>query len=519
MRADGWARTALLTSLAVATVFLLACWLGVPGSSDGGLAGATSQKADSISVTVTPASSVRCNRISLPARFYNATTSPYNPAATRHPVTGEWLLLHTLDEVTFTLSDMVRNSTNLRQLLNTHPLLLKLGRWNTPTFRRSQYKEVAMLEYDSSYLAAAREAGATFFKCGDWRPFVWRDAVYLAHWIYYGRGEERMAISAPYERTGRVRLAHVLSPLPPAVAAAARTRHQAANARAESLSAVRGSTWAREKNWGLVEDRGALLVFHVLLPCTVVLALGDLAGNSTAVGASARVASRACFVGGAAAAAEATGLDILRHPIHGSGNPVPWDIEHGAKHRELLGMLHVKQGDYAHWAVRIGRATRRVTHISAGPVLKARDYGNEGFLDSALVVGSFHVVDRMGEEGPERAVRILYGEGDRFGCWVDVAAEAIVWHAIGEPDVDVLKSEAGVWGLDLWFDRGVVSRPAEGGTADAGAPSSADLPARLVGSTGHMRAMAHGWPGAARHGQDPGRRSRDARKDDPTMRL
>ena len=71
------------------------------------------------------------------------------------------------------------------------------------------------------------------------------------------------------------------------------------------------------------------------------------------------------------------GLDILRHPIHGSGNPVPWDIERGAAHRELLGMLHVKRGDYAHWAVRIDRATRRVTHVSAGPVLKARDYRNE----------------------------------------------------------------------------------------------------------------------------------------------
>lgn len=71
------------------------------------------------------------------------------------------------------------------------------------------------------------------------------------------------------------------------------------------------------------------------------------------------------------------GLDMLRDPIHGSGNPVPWDVEHGAEHRELLAMLHVKRGDYAHWAVRMDRATRVVTHISAGPVLKARDYRNE----------------------------------------------------------------------------------------------------------------------------------------------
>ena len=48
---------------------------------------------------VHPASSVRCNRIALPERFGNASTSPYNPAVGRHPVTGEWILLHTLDEV------------------------------------------------------------------------------------------------------------------------------------------------------------------------------------------------------------------------------------------------------------------------------------------------------------------------------------------------------------------------------------------------------------------------------------
>jgi hypothetical protein len=63
--------------------------------------------------------------------------------------------------------------------------------------------------------------------------------------------------------------------------------------------------------------------------------------------------------------------------MHSSGNPMPWDIEGGAAHKEYLSMLHVKKGDYAHWAVRIDKASRRITHISAGPVLKARDYRNE----------------------------------------------------------------------------------------------------------------------------------------------
>ena len=49
--------------------------------------------------SMTPASSVRCNRISLPAHLSNATSAPYNPAAMRHPVSGDWYLLHSVDEV------------------------------------------------------------------------------------------------------------------------------------------------------------------------------------------------------------------------------------------------------------------------------------------------------------------------------------------------------------------------------------------------------------------------------------
>ena len=52
-----------------------------------------------ISGTVQPASALRCNRLSLPASFYNESQGPYNPAAVRHPVTREWLLLYTYDEV------------------------------------------------------------------------------------------------------------------------------------------------------------------------------------------------------------------------------------------------------------------------------------------------------------------------------------------------------------------------------------------------------------------------------------
>ena len=100
MEMPAWRRTALLVGVAAATLWtVFSCWRHVEGSAHGFVNGSTSRLQPGVSATVTPASSVRCNRIELPARHHNATTGPYNPAAARHPVTGEWLLLHTLDEV------------------------------------------------------------------------------------------------------------------------------------------------------------------------------------------------------------------------------------------------------------------------------------------------------------------------------------------------------------------------------------------------------------------------------------
>ena len=142
-----------------------------------------------------------------------------------------------------------------------------------------------------------------------------------------GGGEERMAISALDELAGLVRLVHVLSPLPPAVAALKRAPGQSAEAHAESLSAVKGSTWEREKNWGLVEDRGQLVAFHALLPCTVALTF-NLSGNATDVRGSARLASRACYAGAAGAIARATGARWTCRGCWTSGNI--WHFRHSS---------------------------------------------------------------------------------------------------------------------------------------------------------------------------------------------
>ena len=57
----------------------------------------------------------------------------------------------------------------------------------------------------------------------------------------------------------------------------------------------------------------------------------------------------------------------------------------------------------------------------------------QGFLQTALVVSSFHMLDIEAADGVvERTVRILYGEGDRYGCWLDVLAANIVWHELSD---------------------------------------------------------------------------------------
>ena len=55
----------------------------------------------------------------------------------------------------------------------------------------------------------------------------------------------------------------------------------------------------------------------------------------------------------------------------------------------------------------------------------------QGFLESEIVVSTYHVID-MGEPWG-RILRVVYGEGDHLFCWVDITTEAIVWHALPAP--------------------------------------------------------------------------------------
>ncbi len=137
---------------------------------------------------------------------------------------------------------------------------------------------------------------------------------------------------------------------------------------------------------------------------------------------------------------------------------------------------------------------------------------------------------RRSQRRPRRAqVRILYGEGDRFGCWLDVAADAIVWHALGDPDAgatlpapaaappgadlaparphapQLLPLGASDWTADMWAERGVMARLA-GGDGAPGAGQSEAIADSAV------RATARGRSSANARVRTLGRRGRDERR-------
>ena len=85
-------------------------------------------------------------------------------------------------------------------------------------------------------------------------------------------------------------------------------------------------------------------------------------------------------------------------------------------------VLSMLAADFGRWCGH--RCVRAAAVLVAARLLK--------FMDVSLYV---KVVRRA-------QVRILYGEGDRFGCWLDVAAEAIEWRELGEPDAGAVSPPA-----------------------------------------------------------------------------
>ena len=91
------------------------------------------------------------------------------PGGPAHPQGLRTLSANAPTQVSFSLSEFALTGGNLEEVLNTHALLMKLGHGEAPAMRSSNYENVAVLEYDESYLAAALEAGGAWYKAGDWR--------------------------------------------------------------------------------------------------------------------------------------------------------------------------------------------------------------------------------------------------------------------------------------------------------------------------------------------------------------
>ena len=132
---------------------------------------------------------------------------------------------------------------------------------------------------------------------------------------------------------------------------------------------------------------------------------------------------------------DVTGLDVSLQ-VHGSGHPQPWLDDEGEP--EYILMVHQRKQKlgYAHWVLRMGQHTRRVSHVSAGPVITWADYKLRGFKSIALIVGSYHVFNAA-DGGVEHAVlRVFFGEGDKFSCWEDVKFDSIQWVRLSEAHLE-----------------------------------------------------------------------------------
>ena len=174
-------------------------------------------------------------------------------------------------------------------------------------------EDVQMLELDDGFSRVQKEFGADLYKAADWRwdtihlllgpfhrhcsphqfvlssdevfseinafcrrPFIWKNEVYLGHWIGFLPAQERMAIARLDMDAGIVRYEYRFSQLSDEIESAqhpdlASDKQAGASLRVGAFKKNEKPGIKREKNWGFVEEDGALMIYYALLPCTVVL--------------------------------------------------------------------------------------------------------------------------------------------------------------------------------------------------------------------------------------------------------
>lgn len=100
--------------------------------------------------------------------------------------------------------------------------------------------------------------------------------MYLGHWIGFLPAQERMALARLDTDAGVVEYVYRFSQLSDEIESAqhpdlANDKQSGASLRVGPFMKKEKPGFKREKNWGFVEEDGALMIYYALLPCTVVL--------------------------------------------------------------------------------------------------------------------------------------------------------------------------------------------------------------------------------------------------------
>ena len=380
-----------------AAAWVLACACALHGSV--AIAAATSDAAAaSLPLSALPRGAT-CQRLDLPQRLLAGRRGLFNPAAARHPRIG-WVLLLRFDSC-------YPQGCGGPWVIRPYAALLGRGLAPRPAAARRTLIELAYT--DGTKRRVRDELGNPAVLAGDMRPFVWRGGVYLSHWLLRNNtpeveGNALQAVSRLDVGGRAVRLVHLFTRV---------------GARNVSL------TW--QKNWGFLPgDDGGLRMLFTTLPASIVL---RLPADARAYAAPQFECGTEVLPAHFGAVEAATGLDLAS--TRNSGNPEPYPAGRGGG---LLMLVHTRQpgNRYFHWGVRLAAADLRVTHISAGPLLKWNDYAGRGFLPGVVSVGSFHVLPdgAAGPPGGGEVLRVFFGEGDKFSCWEDTALDRIAWFAL-----------------------------------------------------------------------------------------
>ncbi|KAK9805203.1 hypothetical protein WJX72_005882 [[Myrmecia] bisecta] len=372
----------------------------------------------STTFAIGPESAVRPHRIPWGQEYYGEPSALYNPAAVFHPKHG-WVTLFRLDKCFYEKCGIHKTNTSV--------IVADMGQGSAPDIDKG-VKSAAVWEYEkASFDKLLADNNCDKFALGDFRPFLYKGDVYASFWIKFGWSTPNPPPqhvcwstgwgdphSCEYTAYGKLDFA----------AKQLQMTQQFAKP-------VLGASFKPEKNWGFLEQDGQLLLIYSLLPCTVIYRVDPTADKGAVFDRSFCYSSPELVEASTNHAMPTSRL---------SGHPQLWQHADGTSELLLLVHSRIHHNSYHNWAVRVDPATLKVTHITAGPIIKSTDFAVEGYLKGVLVVSSFHVVDVGGQE----TLRLFMGEGDQFSDWQDVPLSQVNWWAVDPALAVPMKDEQAV---------------------------------------------------------------------------